>query len=86
MQHFMENSPADHWTIWDPRYVKGILALYGFQLKKRIITGHHPERFPFANNKQGKVQRRFFLMLSRIFGLGDTFEAYAVKVKDCEHV
>ena len=82
LYNFLENSPADHWTIWDPRRIRGILNRYGFRLKKRIITGHHPERFPFF-----KAHREGFLSaLSRIFGLGDTFEAYAVKVRDCEHV
>jgi SAM-dependent methyltransferase len=78
---FLENSPADHVTIWDPRRTAAVLKHYGFRLKKRVVTGHHPERFPrlFA------ILRllRFCFALSRIFGLGDTFEAYAVKVRDC---
>jgi hypothetical protein len=46
-----------------------------------VITGHHPERFPLADRflKPGTAAYRFFLMISRVFGLGDTFEAYAVK-------
>ncbi|MCL1813716.1 MAG: methyltransferase domain-containing protein [Treponema sp.] len=82
LYNFLENSPADHWTILDPRRISGILNRYGFRLKKRIITGHHPERFPFfKTNREG-----FFSALSRIFGLGDTFEVYAVKVRDCNYV
>jgi len=75
---FLERSPADHWTIWDPRRTAAVLSRYGFRLKKRVITGHHPERFPHILSGF-----RFTSSLSRIFGLGDTFEAYAVKVRDC---
>jgi 2-polyprenyl-3-methyl-5-hydroxy-6-metoxy-1,4-benzoquinol methylase len=64
---FLRNSPGDHWTIWDPRRCKKMLAAYGFKVKKIVVTGHHPERF----NK----------MISRVLGLGDTFECYAIKVK-----
>jgi hypothetical protein len=54
----------------------------GFTVKKIVITGHHPERFPLAGRlitgKKGPLYG-FLLLLSRIFGLGDTFEVYAVK-------
>jgi 2-polyprenyl-3-methyl-5-hydroxy-6-metoxy-1,4-benzoquinol methylase len=82
LRAFLEKSPADHWTIWDPRRTAAILARYGFCLKKRVTSGHHPERFPpvFAALRVLKIPQA----LSRIFGLGDTFEAYAVKVSDCE--
>jgi 2-polyprenyl-3-methyl-5-hydroxy-6-metoxy-1,4-benzoquinol methylase len=79
---FLKQSPADHWTIWDPRGAAKILDRYGFRLKKRVITGHHPERFPGMSRAPAAVLR-LCLSLSRIFGLGDTFEAYAVKVRDC---
>ncbi|MDR3334979.1 MAG: methyltransferase domain-containing protein [Treponema sp.] len=79
---FLDKSPADHWTIWEPRQVRSILARFGFRLKKIIVTGHHPERFPligtFLSGKQGPLYR-FFLHLSQLFRLGDTFEVYAVK-------
>jgi 2-polyprenyl-3-methyl-5-hydroxy-6-metoxy-1,4-benzoquinol methylase len=84
LRNFLKNSPSDHWTIWNPRRTAAILCRYGFRLKKCIITGHHPERFPFAKTAQKNRGSRFFLALSRIFGLGDTFEAYAVKVKNYE--
>ena len=83
---FLEQSPADHWTIWDPRRSAAVLGRYGFLLKKRVITGHHPERFPgLAGSEAPPAALRFCAALSRVFGLGDTFEAYALKVKDIPH-
>jgi 2-polyprenyl-3-methyl-5-hydroxy-6-metoxy-1,4-benzoquinol methylase/spore coat polysaccharide biosynthesis predicted glycosyltransferase SpsG len=80
LRAFLENSPADHWTIWNPWRTAAILRRYGFALKKRVITGHHPERFP-AMGALSKIRLfRFMVMgISRLFGLGDTFEVYAVK-------
>ena len=74
---FLERSPPDHFTIWDPRRTAALMKRYGFCLKKTIITGHHPERFPFFFPGLW-----FCTALSKIFGLGDTFEVYAVKVRD----
>jgi 2-polyprenyl-3-methyl-5-hydroxy-6-metoxy-1,4-benzoquinol methylase/spore coat polysaccharide biosynthesis predicted glycosyltransferase SpsG len=73
---FLENSPADHWTVWDPRLVKRQLAGAGFKVKKIVVTGHHPERFPGWMQFLGKG---LLGKVSRMFGLGDTFEVYAVK-------
>jgi 2-polyprenyl-3-methyl-5-hydroxy-6-metoxy-1,4-benzoquinol methylase/spore coat polysaccharide biosynthesis predicted glycosyltransferase SpsG len=82
LRRFLEASPADHWTVWDPRKTKNLLRRFGLSVKKIIITGHHPERFPFAG-KLVKKKRGFIytmlLLISRIFKLGDTFEVYAVK-------
>jgi len=59
-----------------------MLARYGFRLVKTVSTGHHPERFPllgaFAKSKKTVIYR-VLLKVSRLFSLGDTFEAYAVK-------
>jgi 2-polyprenyl-3-methyl-5-hydroxy-6-metoxy-1,4-benzoquinol methylase len=76
LRAFLEKSPADHRTIWDPRRVRQLLGRAGFQVKKIVITGHHPERFPRWTRFLGK---NALLMVSRLFGLGDTFEVYAVK-------
>lgn len=83
---FLEKSPGDHRTIWDPRNCAAILARFSFKVKKIVITGHHPERFPFAGRflRKGGVMYRFFLGISRLFGLGDTFEVYAVKTSDIQ--
>jgi 2-polyprenyl-3-methyl-5-hydroxy-6-metoxy-1,4-benzoquinol methylase len=80
---FLEHSPADHWTIWDPFRSAAILKRYGFTIKKRIITGHHPERFPGLSAVRPSSFLWFLtLALSRIFALGDTFEVYAVKTAE----
>jgi len=84
MRVFLKKSPQDHWTIWSPRLCKKILARYGFKLCKIVVTGHHPERFPILGKlvQSGKKCLIYTLLLfiSRMFRLGDTFEAYAIKV------
>jgi 2-polyprenyl-3-methyl-5-hydroxy-6-metoxy-1,4-benzoquinol methylase len=79
---FLEQSPSDHWTLWHPRRCGKILDSFGFKVKKILITGHHPERFPlvgpFLTKKTGWAFG-FFYGISVIFGLGDTFEVYAIK-------
>lgn len=78
---FLEASPSDHWTILDPRTIRGLLARYGFVLEKIRVTGHHPERFPLAAScVRGSGRWRFLAGCSRLFGLGDTFEVYARRV------
>ncbi len=69
---FLESGPADHRSIFSPSSVKKILKGYGLSLERIRITGHHPERFP-----PGPAV--LYACISRAFGLGDTFEAYAVK-------
>ncbi|MDR2134137.1 MAG: class I SAM-dependent methyltransferase [Treponema sp.] len=75
---FFEKSPQDHYTIWDPRSAPRVLARFGLRIKKIRFTGHHPERFP-------RFMRLLFrqqgcALISRLFGLGDTFEVYAEKL------
>jgi SAM-dependent methyltransferase/spore coat polysaccharide biosynthesis predicted glycosyltransferase SpsG len=81
---FLSQSPADHWTVWSPVMCKKALALAGFRVKKILISGHHPERFPllgkFAQSKKSPLYGPL-LAASKIFGLGDTFEVYAVRLK-----
>lgn len=86
LRKFLEHSPADHWSIWSPRVARRLLRPYGFTLKKVVSTGHHPERFPLpgCGAKNGETGGkgplyRLVLFVSRVFGLGDTFEVYAVK-------
>ena len=81
IERFLEQSPADHWTIWSPAMCKKALKLAGFKVKKIVISGHHPERFPLfgklVKNKKGPLYA-LLLAASTIFSLGDTFEVYAV--------
>jgi len=79
LNKFLFNSPADHFTIWSPKMCKKALMLAGFKVKKIVVVGHHPERFPllgrFAKNK---IVIYFILLgISKLFKLGDTFEVYA---------
>jgi SAM-dependent methyltransferase len=78
---FLEASPADHWTIWNPKTCASSLKKYGFKVKKIEVTGHHPERFPLIGphvNSKGLLYR-LVLAVSRFFRLGDTFEVYAIR-------
>jgi len=79
-QRFLSASPADHFTVWSPKMCAKALALSGFKVKKTVISGHHPERFPllgkFAKSKKSPLYLPL-LAISKFFGLGDTFEVYA---------
>jgi hypothetical protein len=59
---------------------KKALALYGFKVKKTASIGHHPERFPLlgklAKSKKSPLYK-LLLAISKLFGLGDTFEVYS---------
>jgi 2-polyprenyl-3-methyl-5-hydroxy-6-metoxy-1,4-benzoquinol methylase len=83
LARFLSQSPPDHWTIWSPRMCKKALARAGFRVKKIVITGRHPERFPvvgkYAQNKKGPIYR-ILSAASAVWGLGDTFEVYAVRL------
>jgi len=80
---FLTESPADHFTVWSPKMVKKALAIAGFKVKKIVVVGHHPERFPvlgkFAKSKKGSAYP-ILLAISKLFGLGDTFEVYAKNI------
>jgi 2-polyprenyl-3-methyl-5-hydroxy-6-metoxy-1,4-benzoquinol methylase len=80
LKGFLEKSPPDHFTLWDPRRCGKLLRQKGFILKRIVVSGHHPERFPLAgplvSGGKGPLYRPL-LALSRLFRLGDTFEAYA---------
>jgi SAM-dependent methyltransferase len=81
---FLRASPADHFTVFSPRGLGALLARYGFSLKLVRVTGHHPERFPGFLGRLGRgdgIARLALFLASRLFGLGDTFEAYAVKAR-----
>ncbi|MDR2096437.1 MAG: methyltransferase domain-containing protein [Treponema sp.] len=82
LKQFLYNSPSDHYTIWSPGRSGAFLKKYGFLQKKTVVSGCHPERFPlfgtFLSDKKGMAYT-CFMLISRIFRLGDTFEVYAVK-------
>ena len=80
LRRFLSASPADHFTVWSPAMCKKALAFCGFKVKKTITIGHHPERFPLsgklAKSKKSPLYRPLSA-ISKLFGLGDTFEVYA---------
>ena len=84
MRSFLESCPPDQWTVWSPESCEKIFSRYGFRLKKIVITGHHPERFPFFGRFLRPANKgllyRFLFLVSRLFRLGDTFEAYGMKL------
>lgn len=77
---FLQNSPEDHLTIWEPSRLESILGSYGFDVARVTVTGHHPERFPSIRDRPKSVRSRMLMPLlslrSRVAGLGDTFECY----------
>ncbi len=95
LRAFLDNSPPDHFTIFRPAGLGRILASYGFELRRVRITGHHPERFPGLLGRLGtgdasgsrdaygsRAASGAVAAASRLLRMGDTFEAYAVKVEE----
>lgn len=84
-QSFFEQSPKDHYTIWEIKNVKKYLKPFGFKVVKIVSTGHHPERMPIVKKLGSKKGDFFFSLMmavSKLFKLGDTFEIYCKKIQD----
>lgn len=90
LKGFLRRSPRDHHSIWSPAVARKVLLQFGFRVKKIVITGHHPERFPLIGPRLAAARQKgasglqdfawaLLLRLSMFFGLGDTFEVYAEK-------
>jgi 2-polyprenyl-3-methyl-5-hydroxy-6-metoxy-1,4-benzoquinol methylase len=75
---FLERSPDDHFTVWSPESAPAILKRFGFTVKRIVVTGHHPERFAGVPADTRSPLYKAAMAASRLFGLGDTFECYAV--------
>lgn len=84
-RRFFEQSPRDHYMIWEPSKTARILRRFGFKVVKMLPTGIHPERVKIFKKL---VQKPFFFRLLALFCkslfLGDTFEVYCKKVKEAE--
>lgn len=81
-QKFFEQSPRDHYSMWEIRRSKKIVERFGFKIKKIVSTGIHVERIPFF--KKHEIQKGTFLfslavIVCTLFKLGDTYEVYCVK-------
>jgi 2-polyprenyl-3-methyl-5-hydroxy-6-metoxy-1,4-benzoquinol methylase len=74
---FLENSPDDHFTVWDPGTAPAILKAFGFKVQRIVVTGHHPERYPGVPAEPRSARYRAMMAVSRLLGRGDTFECYA---------
>lgn len=86
-ESFFANSPADHYTLWEPGRTKEILRRFGFKVAKIVSTGHHPERHPALKDRKSDGTKDSFLYstlhgASRCFKLGDTFEVYCIKTEE----
>lgn len=85
---FFRRSPDDHFTVWEPSRVRALLAAYGFRVERIRKTGQHPERIPLLGKLNGGrpfLDRHPATLLSRLFGLGDTFEVYAIRKKNWDY-
>ncbi len=87
LKDFLKQSPRDHHTVWSPPVAARVLRLFGFRIRKIVVTGHHPERFPLVGSVEGNAlySKALFSTLSvfsRAARLGDTFEVYAEKVEE----
>lgn len=83
-QSFFENSPSDHFSVWEPSRTAAILKQFGFKVEKIVSTGHHPERFPNVKKhgwKKGDAMFGLYNLISHTMNLGDTFEVYCRKIK-----
>lgn len=83
-QSFFENSPSDHYTLWEIKQSGSILKKYGFKIERIVSTGIHPERFPIVKKygwKPNSFGYKCLEYLSRRFKLGDTFEIYCKKIR-----
>lgn len=74
-QEFYAGSPRDHYTIWSRASARRVLSKHGFDLRRVVSTGHHPERYPAV--KRGALPAAVAALHSRIVRNGDTFEVYA---------
>lgn len=80
---FYQNSPTDHFTIWEPGRCENILKKYGLKVEKIVSTGHHPERFPIIQKRKASKGSLLWYIVdaySKSMQLGDTVEIYCRKI------
>jgi 2-polyprenyl-3-methyl-5-hydroxy-6-metoxy-1,4-benzoquinol methylase len=82
MDLFLNKSPSDHISVWNPVITSKVLSRFGFKVKQIRVTGHHPERFPGFSKIKSKSGYTIVNFISKVFSLGDTFEVYAEKMKE----
>lgn len=80
---FYQQSPSDHFSIWEPSKAEKILKQFGFKVVKVVSTGHHPERFPNVKKHgwtKGSPMFSLYNSVSKVMRLGDTCEIYCRKI------
>lgn len=83
-QKFFEQSPSDHYTIWEPSMAASILKKYGFRAERIVSTGHHAERFPVVQKHKWSESSPLYKAVdaaSKMFRMGDTCEIYCKRMK-----
>lgn len=84
-QKFFDESPADHFSVWEIPRARSILKRYGFSVMKIVSTGIHPERLPAVKKLKIKPDGTLMKILRKVtenLKLGDTFEIYCRKIKN----
>lgn len=77
LKKFLQASPMDHYTLWDPRTIRPMLEKFGLELLLVHGSGHHPERF--GGILSAPIMKPITSRLSVWGGYADTFELYARK-------
>ncbi len=84
-EKFFQQSPSDHYSLWQPERAAKILRKFGFKIVKIVPTGIHPERFPECREHGWSMENKEFQKLAEKSVkkiLGDTFEVYCKKISD----
>lgn len=80
---FFEQSPSDHFSVWETDRASSILKKFGFKVINVVPTGIHPERLPFVKKhhlEKNALVMKLLNVWCRLFKLGDTVEIYCRKM------
>lgn len=80
---FFNQSPKDHYSLWELPLSKKYLKPFGFKVVKIVSTGIHPERISFVakhNLDKNKFIFNLIKCLIKILKIGDTYEVYCKKI------
>lgn len=80
---FFNQSPKDHFSLWELPLTKKYLKPFGFKVIKIVSTGIHPERIPFVTKfhlDKNKFVFNFLKAIIKLLKIGDTYEVYCKKI------
>lgn len=86
-QQFFEQSPKDHYSLWELPETQNYLKRFGFEVCKIAASGVHPERLPFIkkhNISQKSIIFKLAKFLIKAFKIGDTYEVYCKKIRNTD--